>query len=279
MNTAKSAAYGTGRNHCRRFHIAPVAHYTRAKLQTNALSVNAYPTEFGGLDMRYPCRHCAAPCAGRARPGPDQRIGGAGGKWSVAVLDAEAPTLDELPLYAPQLPEARDAREPAPGHHPPHAPARPPRDADRETPLQKSGNCEATSALPAHTLYVHALMSVFIALRDTRDRRHADCHAEHSPSRPAIRGRGFRRHRRGRNPPVDEEHNWLWQVLLRSGDNVSPTFRIPDLLSACVAIVFTRGDAAERIFGFLERIWSCARRPRCADQSRGHSDVSRSKRL
>ena len=42
-----------------------------------------------------------------------------------------------------------------------------------------------------------------------------------------------------------EEHNWLY-ALLRSGDNVSPTFRIPDLLSACVAIVFTRGDAAER---------------------------------
>ncbi len=47
-----------------------------------------------------------------------------------------------------------------------------------------------------------------------------------------------------------EEHNWLY-VLLRSGDNVSPTFRIPDLLSACVAIVFTRDDAVERIFGFL----------------------------
>lgn len=47
-----------------------------------------------------------------------------------------------------------------------------------------------------------------------------------------------------------EEHNWLY-ALLRSGDNVAPTFRIPDLLSACVAIVFSRDDAAERIFGFL----------------------------
>ncbi len=47
-----------------------------------------------------------------------------------------------------------------------------------------------------------------------------------------------------------EEHNWLY-ALLRSSDNVAPTFRIPDLLSACVAIVFSQDDAAERIFGFL----------------------------
>lgn len=47
-----------------------------------------------------------------------------------------------------------------------------------------------------------------------------------------------------------EEHNWLYG-LLRSSDNVAPTFRIPDLLSACVASVFNRDDAAERIFGFL----------------------------
>lgn len=47
-----------------------------------------------------------------------------------------------------------------------------------------------------------------------------------------------------------EEHIWLY-ALLRSSDNVAPTFRIPDLLSACVAIVFARDDAAERIFGFL----------------------------
>lgn len=47
-----------------------------------------------------------------------------------------------------------------------------------------------------------------------------------------------------------EEHSWLYG-LLRSDDNVAPTFRIPDLLSACVAIVFGRDDAAERIFGFL----------------------------
>ncbi|WP_038213978.1 hypothetical protein [Xenophilus azovorans] len=47
-----------------------------------------------------------------------------------------------------------------------------------------------------------------------------------------------------------EEHNWLY-ALLRSSDNTAPTFRIPDLLSACVAIVFSRDDAAERIFGFL----------------------------
>lgn len=47
-----------------------------------------------------------------------------------------------------------------------------------------------------------------------------------------------------------EEHNWLY-ALLRSESNVAPTFRIPDLLSACVALVFCSDDAAERIFGFL----------------------------
>lgn len=47
-----------------------------------------------------------------------------------------------------------------------------------------------------------------------------------------------------------EEHNWLY-ALLRSESNVAPTFRIPDLMSACVALVFGNEDAAERIFGFL----------------------------
>ena len=47
-----------------------------------------------------------------------------------------------------------------------------------------------------------------------------------------------------------EEHNWLY-ALLRSESNVAPTFRIPDLLSACVALVFGSDDAAARIFGFL----------------------------
>ena len=47
-----------------------------------------------------------------------------------------------------------------------------------------------------------------------------------------------------------EEHNWLY-ALLRSESNVAPTFRIPDLLSACVALVFNSDDAADRIFGFL----------------------------
>lgn len=47
-----------------------------------------------------------------------------------------------------------------------------------------------------------------------------------------------------------EEHDWLY-ALLRSEGNVAPTFRMPDLLSACVAIVFNQRDAAERIFGFL----------------------------
>ena len=47
-----------------------------------------------------------------------------------------------------------------------------------------------------------------------------------------------------------EEHEWLYS-LLRSDDNVSPTFRFPDLISACVSLVFVNEDAAPRIFDFL----------------------------
>ena len=47
-----------------------------------------------------------------------------------------------------------------------------------------------------------------------------------------------------------EEHEWLYG-LLRSSDNVSPTFRFPDLISACVSLVFAQDDAAGRIFDFL----------------------------
>lgn len=47
-----------------------------------------------------------------------------------------------------------------------------------------------------------------------------------------------------------EEHEWLYG-LLRSDDNVSPTFRFPDLISACVSLVFAADDAPERVFDFL----------------------------
>jgi len=47
-----------------------------------------------------------------------------------------------------------------------------------------------------------------------------------------------------------EEHDWLYG-LLRSSDNVSPTFRFPDLISACVSLVFEHHDGPTRIFRFL----------------------------
>ncbi|KQP23378.1 hypothetical protein [Pseudorhodoferax sp. Leaf267] len=47
-----------------------------------------------------------------------------------------------------------------------------------------------------------------------------------------------------------EEHDWLY-ALLRRSDNTAPTFRMPDLLSACVAQVFAQSRPAERIFGFM----------------------------
>lgn len=47
-----------------------------------------------------------------------------------------------------------------------------------------------------------------------------------------------------------EEHDWLYQIL-KSDKNVSPTFRFPDLISACISLVFETQDAANRIFEFL----------------------------
>jgi hypothetical protein len=47
-----------------------------------------------------------------------------------------------------------------------------------------------------------------------------------------------------------EEHDWLYS-LLKSEDNVSPTFRFPDLISACVSLIFTSDNSSDRIFCFL----------------------------
>lgn len=47
-----------------------------------------------------------------------------------------------------------------------------------------------------------------------------------------------------------DEHDKLYG-LLHSDANVSPTFRFPDLISACVSLVFAHDDAAPRIFRFL----------------------------
>ena len=47
-----------------------------------------------------------------------------------------------------------------------------------------------------------------------------------------------------------QEHDWLYD-LLKSDRNVAPTFRFPDLISACVSVVFAGDDASPRIFAFL----------------------------
>ena len=47
-----------------------------------------------------------------------------------------------------------------------------------------------------------------------------------------------------------EEHQWLL-ALLHSAANVAPTFRMPDLVSACVSLVFLQAGAPARIFAFL----------------------------
>lgn len=47
-----------------------------------------------------------------------------------------------------------------------------------------------------------------------------------------------------------EEHDWLY-LLLKSDQNVSPTFRFPDLISACVSLVFAYQNPEARIFEYL----------------------------
>ncbi len=47
-----------------------------------------------------------------------------------------------------------------------------------------------------------------------------------------------------------EEHVCLYK-LLRHQSNISPTFRFPDLIAACVSLVFASDDAPARIFRFL----------------------------
>ena len=47
-----------------------------------------------------------------------------------------------------------------------------------------------------------------------------------------------------------EEHVWLYGVL-KSDHNVGPIFRFPDLISACVSLIFSGPEAARQVFGFL----------------------------
>ena len=47
-----------------------------------------------------------------------------------------------------------------------------------------------------------------------------------------------------------EEHDWLI-ALQKRPHNVAPTFRLPDLISACVSCVFAERDAPARLFAFL----------------------------
>ncbi len=49
-----------------------------------------------------------------------------------------------------------------------------------------------------------------------------------------------------------EEHDWL-KALHRSPSNNSPQFRVPDLLGACISIVFDGDDPLSRVFGYLGR--------------------------
>ena len=47
-----------------------------------------------------------------------------------------------------------------------------------------------------------------------------------------------------------DEHVWLYSVL-KSDQNIDPIFRFPDLISACVSLIFSAPEAARQIFGFL----------------------------
>ena len=45
-----------------------------------------------------------------------------------------------------------------------------------------------------------------------------------------------------------QEHDWLYD-LLKSDRNVAPTFRFPDLISACVSVEIGRASCRERVYG------------------------------
>ena len=47
-----------------------------------------------------------------------------------------------------------------------------------------------------------------------------------------------------------EEHDWLHR-LYKSPDNTSPKFRIPDLLSACVALTLSQPENQRRLVEYL----------------------------
>jgi hypothetical protein len=47
-----------------------------------------------------------------------------------------------------------------------------------------------------------------------------------------------------------DEYAFL-QALYASADNGSPTFRMPDLISACVSLVFAEPEPAKHIFTYL----------------------------
>lgn len=47
-----------------------------------------------------------------------------------------------------------------------------------------------------------------------------------------------------------DEHEWLYDVL-KSGLNVSPKFRMPDLISACVSQLFAQDHASDALFRYL----------------------------
>ena len=47
-----------------------------------------------------------------------------------------------------------------------------------------------------------------------------------------------------------DEHDWLYRPL-RSADNVSPTFRLPDLITASLSLVFSHVGAPPRHFKIL----------------------------
>jgi len=78
-------------------HLSPS---TRRKLRANVLSVNAYPTEFGGLVFVGAPRHRIPAESDLAAI--EAIVEHAGVAW--LLFDAEAPVVDGLPLFSPDEP-------------------------------------------------------------------------------------------------------------------------------------------------------------------------------
>jgi hypothetical protein len=126
--------------------------------------------------------------------------------------------------------------------------------ADAESPPEKS---ELRGAFSATTRYAQlqstSLCSVFTGTTRPTEGNEAVMHSTTTASRECALARPVEARRQ--EDTIDtyvwtDEYDFL-RSLYDSADNTSPKFRFPDLISACVSLVFRDDNAAELIFDYL----------------------------